>query len=351
MAGGEDRVGRLRAQARLEAFFGANRCARPEGDQVFVHGGCDAGPGYHDDLICLGRENGETRWSFGSRDHPFDLQSPFVLAGGQVLVGRNNGRFYALDARDGSPRWTYHHDTAMAMGARLDDVVLVADAEGWLRRLDPATGRALSERRGGRGFAFPDSTHGLILSHLEGAVTRLDPASLAEGWRRTFDAPLCFPVLPSPPCLAACFVDGRLLGLDADTGATVWQGRIRDGSFLPPATMEGDLFTLTSGGGLSVFECATGRLRYHLRVPGATSLTVGDGLVFVDGRAGITVIDGHGGHPVGVLPVAGSPQPRLAAASPRLFALRVRDHARLLVCLERSGAPVWTAEIGTWGLT
>lgn len=346
----------MQALAQIESFVHAGRSAVSAGDSVIVHGGSDLGPGYNDDLYCLDRSHGRRRWGFGGRERSFDLLSPVAVDAQRVFVGRNNGLLYALGREDGAVAWTWRHGTDLAVPCLAGGVVLVGDAAGFVRRIDPATGRVLGERRCSNEMVLPRTNGSCTwLSHIDGAVSGLDPGTLTERWKADCEARLAWPAVGIGDAVVACTRGRRLIVLAAADGAVRDSYTAAHGALLPPVGENERIWTASAEGErlhLLAPGWEPGGFRLVGPFAGATSLAWCDGNLYADTPDGIVRIAADLGGKVQRIYLPGRPQEHIAVLDRELYAFRVDGHRRQVHCIDLAWQrEVWTATIGAWGLT
>jgi outer membrane protein assembly factor BamB len=199
-----------------------------------------------------------------------DSEARFDAPRGQVYLGADDGSFYAVDAKTGKVRWSYHGKGAVERPAEIGpDLVYVGSAADRIVALEAATGkwRWQYERDMPEGFTI----HGY-------AGPRLRGANLLTG-----------------------FADGYFVALAAATGEVVWAKSLAAASdqFVDvdstPA-LTGDVAYVSSySGGLYALDPRDGTVRWRLGIEGVGDVTADlDRLYFVAPRYGL-----HAAHPDG----------------------------------------------------
>jgi outer membrane protein assembly factor BamB len=178
-------------------------------------------------------------WTF---DAGAAVWADLTAAGDLVLVGADDGRLHALDARTGAQRWTFQAGGAIRAAPAVYGGALYLHADdGMLYRLDAATGAARWRVRTTDGPITrvpppgPDSrwdTRGsgvamaqgvLVVGTHDGRVLALDTLDGARRW--TFAAGgsvVATPAAAAGRVFAGSF-DGKVYALDAATGARLWE--------------------------------------------------------------------------------------------------------------------------------
>jgi outer membrane protein assembly factor BamB len=112
----------------------------------------DASPVIHDEfvyacaeekspyLFCFAREDGRQVWRYGERTGGF--YSTPAIVGDRLWVGAEDGKLHCVNARDGSPVWTFQTGAAIwSSPCVVDGKVIVGSRDFHLYCLDAATGR------------------------------------------------------------------------------------------------------------------------------------------------------------------------------------------------------------------
>ena len=185
------------------------------------------------------------RWRF--RTNQLNRSTPVVLDG-VVYVGSNNGRFYALDAASGKPRWAF-----------------------------AAAGPVNSSATVRAGVVYFADDH---------AVYALDARTGAKRWRARFGPDVAHPghdwdFFQSSPTVAGrrLYVgsgDGNLYAFDAATGAPAWtfatKGRVRS----TPAVAGGTVYVGSFDGNLYAINAESGTLRWRFKTKGNPDFPIGE---------------------------------------------------------------------------
>lgn len=347
-------TGDLRTLAALSDFVSRFRRTSVDGDRVYVFGGSDAGPGYNDMLHCLDRASGECLWSFGGREHDFDLLSALAFDGSVVLVGRNDGRVHALDRDSGQVRWSMPVGAEMAIPAVAHGRVFTAGSDGRLCERIASQGSASEVRRFAPGPCFARETKaGLVVIH-QGGISSLH----GPPWRTTWEWTTGFPYLldRGPDSEAALIVNWRdeYARLNPSTGKTIWQVvvEIGAGTPVPVAADDRRVWLATPAGRLVGLDIDTGGHAFERKLAGISSIASQGRQIYVDAGHGVLILEDGLGASVGEFPVEGDVTGALAATADQLFVQRGEVPRRLLHSIPlRPGAPQWCAEVGSWGLS
>lgn len=160
-------------------------------------------------------------------------------ADGQALAGTDNGRLHALDARTGKRRWVFRAGGPIRTRATVVDQTAFFQADdGILYALSASTGKELWRVRVvaspvvRKPFSDPSSRYDRYGSDVTAVGGRL--------------------VLGTH--------DGRVLCLDARSGAGVWEFKSGDAVLAAPAVATGRLFFGSFDGHVYALDAATGRL-------------------------------------------------------------------------------------------
>lgn len=181
----------------------------------------------------------EPAWTF---DAGAPVWADVGFAGRTVFVGDDAGRLVALDAKTGKPRWTFTAGGAIRARPVVegDDLYVQADdgllyklsaRRGSLRWKVPTTDSAIVrlpfDRPGSRFDARASAVHvasrRLYVGTHDGRVLALDAATGARAWSFATGGPvLAAPRLAGGTVYAGSF-DGRVYALDAASGGERWR--------------------------------------------------------------------------------------------------------------------------------
>ena len=199
-----------------------------------------------------------------------DSDARFDEPRGQVLLGADDGSFYAVDAVSGRIRYTYAAKGAIERAAEIGgDAVYLASASDRIIALDAATGkwRWQYERETPDGFTI----HGYSAPALHGAQ------------------------------VLAGFADGYLVSLQAATGEVVWAKSLAAASdqFVDvdttPLVSGGTVFAASYSGGVYGLDEKDGTVKWRLPTEGAGQLSlIGGNLFFAAPRQGLHAVSNSG---------------------------------------------------------
>lgn len=149
-------------------------------------------------LYAYDLETGQAAWRFETKgaglfsgDFGFDrrtIQSSPSVADGVVYVGSRDGTVYAVDARDGSPRWTLSHGTSWVITspAVTDGTVYAGSSDAaFVQAIDAGTGQERwRQSTAGIVWSSPAASGGLlVVCDGVGIVSALDRATGQLRWR------------------------------------------------------------------------------------------------------------------------------------------------------------------------
>ncbi|MEO8779483.1 MAG: outer membrane protein assembly factor BamB [Rhodanobacter sp.] len=238
-------------------------------------------------LAAIDASSGKTLWSKSSRTHGWfgwgdkkrkdaEYAGGPVVSGDLLAVGTLEGHVYAVNAKDGSPRWEAELDTQVLTSPLIvgDDVV-VRGSNGRVYSLDAATGK--------RRWVYD-----------QGSVPLLS-------------------VRGNGPLLAANGVvffgsdDGLLVALRLDNGSKLWEQRLSSGEGRTEIDRLGDadggilldgstLYAAAYHGNLVAVDGPSGRPMWTHPFSTFTSLAVKDNSIFgVDDQSRVWAFDKSGG--------------------------------------------------------
>jgi len=209
--------------------------------------------------------------------------SPTVV-GDAVIVGSCAGSLYALDRMTGKPIWLYDtkadgsaaqfHGEPLVLGERVI-IPTDSDPKGHLYSFDTASGDLLWKLPFSQGVATtPFLIDGRVVAvSAQGEVVAVNPKSGEVVWHEVPAGGLQpLPYIPSPAGAAKrIFIadnTGKILALDAATGATVWRKTVssRPNTSL---TVVGDMVVLgTADGYLNWIATDSGEVKKRVRLEG-----------------------------------------------------------------------------------
>lgn len=207
---------------------------------------------------------GAERWTYiASPDTAAFVAPPLLLPGGAVAVADVQGRVAALDPATGRARWTADVGApvyvAMAAGS---DLVVVPTTRSTLVALDAATGavRWTVEAPAARvRFSPPTVTDGAVFAGASDGLLRcLDAATGVERWAFRSDGHVSAAPLVTGGRVYAGTQDERVVALDAASGAERWTHRLNGRVRAAPVAWGRRLLVATEPQHVTAFEAATG---------------------------------------------------------------------------------------------
>jgi eukaryotic-like serine/threonine-protein kinase len=305
-----------------------------------------------------------------------DLGSPIwsdVLADSDLaLVGSDDGRLHALDARSGTERWTFRAGGAVrARPTRLgDDVVFQADegmlyrvrvadgVERWRVRIAerPAIRLALGDpksRYENRASAAAVADGRIFVGTHAGHLLALDADTGRRAWDvKTGDSIVATPLVTGGRVVVGSF-DGRVYAVDAGSGAQVWQfdthGAVTDAACafdgnVIVGSRSYDLVALDAGAGRPVWS------RYFWFSWVESPATIARGIAYLGSSdaAALHAFDAHSGRTVWRTDVGGSAWGQPLVTDDTVYEGTVGtlnylvDHRAFMIAVNRrTGRPVW----------
>lgn len=261
-----------------------------------------------DGLFALDESSGSVAWSNPSIR---GLSSPAIF-NGTLLLGGSDGRVHAIDAVDGTERWSVTlishpvfsgitsspkilFDTAYVgtfnETGGAGDVLALWATNGTIRWRQPAPGSV--------SFSSPAIEHGIVYVGVIGryntttqitydppyGVLALDAASGAQIWFHSTRASVAASPLVSGADVIAPAKDGFVYALDGKTGSVVWQANVSAGVSSPalvgPEVLVGG-GSFGRGGRVTALDATTGSALWTFvpNGPVQSSLSTADGMVF-----------------------------------------------------------------------
>ncbi len=239
-------------------------------------GRSDGGGSGGDGAAVPDAESGTERWSVTD----FMVQDAVTVADGVVYAATAEGLeggtpgLHALNAADGTPRWTFPLDAALKRPAVADGTVHLTARNDRLYALDAADGRLLWTFSGNDAPATaPTVADGTVyVCSGRGRLFAIDAADGEQRWLYTYpweDGS----VQPPPPVVADGTVyvgadDGTLHAVDAGSGRKRWDHLSARGHrvFSPAAVADGTVYFSSSSGSLYAVDAAGGERLWSFRV-------------------------------------------------------------------------------------
>ncbi len=236
--------------------------------------------GTRDGWIHAFRRDGTLAWEFQANNG--FAGAPAVVAG-TVYAGSGDGRVYALSLVDGSLRWSYDGQEEMGTTpAVANGVVYVMSLQGTLFALDARTGAwKWHHRREARGIDRGYSIRGAA------------PPAVRNG------------------TVYAGFADGFVVALDGENGQVRWSRAIATtGEYVDVdgLSLDGDrLYAAAYSGVVVALDADTGAQLWSQRVPLATRVAAGKGIVVAVAARQLVGLDPADGQPLWTSPLDGAP--------------------------------------------
>jgi outer membrane protein assembly factor BamB len=250
--------------------------------------GCD-----DERLTALDARTGATRWT-AELDGPV-RGSPGV-ADGTVYVADSGGSLTSLDLASGEPRWSVEI-RPMTHPVMVDGTVYVGTEDGRFLGLDPAAGSITWEWQAPAGVTDVSGTVVDDTAYVAAGDGNLYAVSLSEGTERWHFAVrsgrVSTPAIVDDTVFVASLQHGNepageLYALDRTTGTDRWRFRTESGrQVAPPATADGVVYSPSSDDGLFAFGAADGSIRWQVPtgpMSGQTPAITGDAVYLATDR-------------------------------------------------------------------
>lgn len=211
-------------------LWGPVNLSTPPGGNLVVANDTVYVAGFSGTLFALNAANGSTRWT---EDLPTNLlATPAVTAEGRVYVGCQDGALYAIDA-GGEAAWDFATGDEVLGTPTLgrDGEVYFGSNDGWLYALDDEGVRLWSTEIEGQLWGTPLLTEdgGLIIGSTSRMVTRVDATDGAVIWStRTEGITRSSVVADENGTLYIGTTAGDLFALSPETGAILWSYSVGD---------------------------------------------------------------------------------------------------------------------------
>jgi len=233
---------------------------------TFVGGDIEPDPHGRATVYALRAEDGGLVWERPTDNYA--LRTP-VVAGGMVYAGGSflsdkpvdeggHTRLYALDAADGTVRWTYESEDGFVKNVyAVDGVVAFLAYADTVYGLDAATGRLLWQYDPGNWVpGFQAAGHRLYFGSANAFVHALDVAGGRLAWQYnlegTFNYVLGAPALADGVLYFKTFFR-EIYALDAESGAYLWRYATDIESRAPLVADNGILYVASTDGKLYAF--------------------------------------------------------------------------------------------------
>ncbi|MDA0874902.1 MAG: PQQ-binding-like beta-propeller repeat protein, partial [Bacteroidetes bacterium] len=233
-------------------------------------------------LVAFDLARGDNRW----RRSGVPFATSLVAHGDEVVGVDVEGTLRAFGTEKGEEVWTLSlgdHLTVKASPVQVSDSdIVVADAEGGVRRIDLDTRSIVWEK------VLPAPVHVspaadqdlMVVTTTRGSVHALDVSSGTEVW--TFE--VASHVRLGAPALGADAVyagatDGRIRSLDRETGKEKWSTAFDDVITAPPLLAGSTLFVGTLGSELFALDASSGNVLWSTELKGRlkSAMAVADG--------------------------------------------------------------------------
>lgn len=221
------------------------------------------------------------------------IEFPAVVQDGRAYIGNYEGQVYSLDMSDGQVAWSYKPSGGkMASSPAIaGDGLVVHGMDGWVRVLDPSSGRL----RWQRWIGSPIESSPIVAGGVDyfgawnGNVYALDLATRRFRWVRSFGAKITSSAALAGGRLYIGDYAGRLLVLSQASGSLLWSGGVNGRIYGTPAvaggrvfvpSSDGDSLTAFSTSGATLWRRSTGSYVY-------SSPAVSDGRVYFGSYNGV----------------------------------------------------------------
>ncbi|MEM1191041.1 MAG: outer membrane protein assembly factor BamB [Pseudomonadota bacterium] len=228
-----------------------------------------------------------------------------VLAGDRIYVAAANGEIRALASDSGANLWKDKLDIDISGGVgHFEESLYLGGTDGEVLRVDAASGEVIWEGSVSGEVLAPPQGDGrvVVVQTYDGKLYGLDHDSGERLWRYDSNVPVLTIRGTSTPILQdgvayAGFANGRVLAIDTDDGATLWEARIAipegrseierivdvDGAM---AISGMELYVASYQGRISALDLRTGRKLWQRNVSSFYGVSQGFGNVYVAEEAG-----------------------------------------------------------------
>ena len=213
-------------------------------------------------------------WALGGGPH---LAAPAIV-GATLVAGAHDGTARGLDPTTGEVLWEARPDTSaqiragvVAAGPPGGPLAVVSDTEGVVRAYRPRTGvLAWTARVGAPIYRTPTASGALVIvPTTRGRLVALDAATGAERWAVQTGAAVRWATPEATPtAVFAGATDGTLRALDPETGRERWAMTFDGGIGGKPLAAEGVVYVGTYGERVIGVDAETGAVVWEHEVSG-----------------------------------------------------------------------------------
>jgi outer membrane protein assembly factor BamB len=228
-----------------------------------------------------------------------------VISGDTIYAASAEGEVKAIDRARGKTLWKVDLETSLSGGVGIyENSLLLGTSEGFVLRLDATSGEQLwSSRLSGEVLAPPQGNGRIVIAQsYDGKLHGLDFDSGEKKWTYDSNVPVLTIRGTSTPILEgnrvfAGFANGRVMAFDAETGAVAWEVRVAisqgrseierivdvDGTM---ALMGKELYAASYQGSVVSIDVASGRKLWQQDVSSFSGVSQGFGNVYVTDESG-----------------------------------------------------------------
>ena len=239
----------------------------------------------------------------GQGDGYYKIQP--VISGDIIYAASAEGEVAAINRHSGKALWDVDLETALSGGVGIyEDSLFVGSSDGSVIKLDAADGSlAWSTRLSGEVLAPPQANGKVVVAQTyDGKMQGLNYDTGEKIWVFDSNVPVLTVRGTSTPILSnntvyAGFANGRVLALNANTGATAWEVRVAisqgrseierivdvDGTM---ALAGKELYAASYQGRLVAIDVASGRKLWQHNVSSFSGVSQGFGNVYVTDEDG-----------------------------------------------------------------
>ncbi len=246
-------------------------------------------------------------WSTGVGDGQGDglYKIQPAIAGDTIYAASADGELVALDRNTGKVQWKVGLDLSLSGGVGVyENVLLLGGSDGSVIQLDAADGSInWTTKLNGEVLAPPQGNGRVVVAQsYEGRVQGLDFNTGEKLWVFNSNVPVLTVRGTSTPILSnnmvyAGFANGRVLALDANTGAIAWEVRVTipqgrseierivdvDGTMLLAGQ---ELYAASYQGRLVAIDVSSGRKLWQQDVSSYAGVSQGFGNIYVTDEDG-----------------------------------------------------------------